>query len=160
MTRGLAGILLTGLLLAGCGGGSEDGPAAAKPEGEAVKAEPRTKEAVEATAKEQADRYASGDFKGTWDMWTKAGKAAISRDDYAEMAETCELGGVPLEVSSVRLESDDEAVVRIGLGDITQSYSILYEDGMWRWQPNADSIKTYALGKSGAIKALKADGAC
>lgn len=122
--------------------------------------QPQTEAAVRALAQEEADRFAAQDYAGAWDLWSKAGKAAISREDYSRMSETCQSGGVPLKVSSVRMESPTEAVVRIGLGDFQSAYPVIYEAGQWRWQPKASDMADYRLGVDELIAKRKAAGEC
>lgn len=121
-----AALLAAALLLAGCG---EDR------EGD-----------VEDAAEEQADAFAAQDFGAAYDMWVDDAKALISRDDYIAWAKGCDLGGVPLEVGDVRLESDTEAVVRIGFGDFQTAYTMRLENGDWSWVPNDESLDKYRQG--------------
>lgn len=140
----LGWIAALALLVAACGGTDE-----ASDEGAARDA-----------AQEQADRYSSGDFAGAWDMWVDGAKDVMSQDDYVTYADACAGTGVPLEVGDVRIDSDGEATVRLGLGDFQNSYRMKYEDGAWSWVPNDDSLALYALGAEGAIAKAKAEGSC
>lgn len=123
MTRAWIAALL--LPLAACGGGdaSED------------------VEALEEAAQKQADRFAAGDYAGSWEMWTDEAKATVSQDVYVAYSEECAGGGVPLEVADARIDEPGEATVRIALGDFAQSYSMAYEDGEWRWVPTEATLE-------------------
>ena len=111
-------------------------------------------------AREESARYSSKDYAGAWDLWTKAGKATLSRTDYEKYHAVCGGGGAPLEVKGVRLETPTEAVVRIGVGNFTSSYMPRYEDGQWRWQPTAEDMADYRLGVQQMIAKGKKDGSC
>lgn len=143
MRTGWIGIVVACLALSACGGSG------AGDEG-----------AVEKAGQEQADRFSSGDFAGAWDMWVDRAKDVMSKDDYVTFAEACSNAGVPLEVASVRLEDDTHAVVRIGLGTITNSYEMEFEDDEWSWVPSDESMALYKLGAEGAIEAARDDGSC
>lgn len=141
-------------------GAPSDAPIAAPGEEGTERAEqptaaPKTVQAVKAAAREQADAYSSGDFGAAWDQWTKSAKKLLDRDGYIELAKMCDFGGVPLEVSSARLEGDDTAIVRIGLGNFLTAYTMRYEGGQWRWQPNDDGLALYRL--AGAGNATESD---
>lgn len=130
--------------LAACGGGdaSED-PAA-----------------LEDAAQEQADRFASGDFAGAWDMWTDDAKAVMSQADYVTFGEACANGGVPLDVVDARVDAPGEGTVRVGLGGISGAYQMRYEDGAWSWVPSDEALAMYELGPEGAIEQATDDGSC
>lgn len=147
MTVKWTGTLLALALLGACGGSDS----LAGDEG-----------AVNKAAQEQADLYSSGDYAGAYDMWVDSAKELISRDDYAEVGETCDLGGVPIEAKFVRFENDaeTEAVVTVGLGDFKTSYTMKLEGGEWSWVPSADAQEQYKLGADGTIAALKEQGQC
>ena len=159
MLRALGCLTFVLVLVSGCGGSGETDSDQQSSESSA-KAEPKTAEAATAIAKEQSLRYSSGDFAGAWEMWTDEAKKIFSREDYVTLSEKCAATGIPLEVDPARLEGSDEAVVRVGLGDIKSSYKLKYDDGHWKWQPDPDNIKIYELGLQGAIKARKAEGSC
>lgn len=120
------------------------------------------KDAVEDAAQEQADRFASEDFAGAYDMWIDSAKELMTRDEYVEFAKTCDLGGVPLGAEFVRFEGADEttAVVRIGLGEFTNSYQMKLEDGAWSWVPSDESLAAYSHDVDATVEAAKKAGSC
>lgn len=130
--------------LAACGGGdaSED------------------PDALEDAAREQADRFTSGDFAGAWDMWTDDAKAVMSQGDYETFGKACANGGVPLEVVDARVDSPGEGTVRLGVGEFSSAYQMRYEGGAWSWVPTDDALALYELGPEGAIEKYKAEGSC
>lgn len=157
------------LVLAGCGsesdeagdGGVNEEPAAAseptqeaEPEDDAAGNE----DAVRAAAREQADRHSSGDFGGAYDMWSADAKATISRDDYLAFAEECLESGLPIDVEAVRLESDAEAVVRLGIAGFNQSYSMVLEGDEWAWVPTDTALDIYAA--DDPVQAARDAGSC
>jgi hypothetical protein len=156
MTRLLVLLALV-VSLAGCSGGvSDEGIAATA----GATKEPRNVVALKAMAQEQADRYSSGDYGGAWDMWSKESKAAISRADYVTLITTCYKSGVPLTVSSVRIDSSGMATIRLAFGGFQRAYHPSYEDGHWVWNPTDEGLAQYSGGVDKAIRDLKASGDC
>lgn len=102
-------------------------------------------------AQDQVDYFASQDYAGAYDMWVDDAKELISRDDYVRFAEACDLGGMPLDVEFVRFESDDEAVVKVGVGKFMYSYAMRHEGKEWRWVPDVKAQAAYRLGVDAAI---------
>jgi hypothetical protein len=123
--------------------------------------QPQTIEAARAAAQAELDAYAAGDWKGAWDLWTKTGKAAISRDDYARLHVTCKTQtGITFEITTMRLESPSVAVVNWKRLIVVGSHEMHYEDGQWRFQPDAAAMADYAKGIDKIIADRKADGNC
>ena len=156
MIRLLAALALVAALT-GCGGGASNGGSAAT---SGSSNEPQTIAALKSMAQEQADRYSSGDYGGAWDMWSKKSMSVISRSDYVKLITACFKSGLPLKVSSARIDSPGKATVRLGLGDIQRTYHPSYEDGRWVWNPTAEGLAQYSGGAAEAIKKLKASGDC
>ena len=156
------------LVLAGCSSDSDGNPAADGANETPAASEPAAPEpendgagdegAVRAAAREQADRHSSGDFGGAYDMWSADAKNTISREDYLAFADECLESGLPLEVEAVRLESDTEAVVRLGVAGFSRSYTMVYEDGEWAWVPTDEALQTYAA--DDPVRAAKNAGSC
>jgi hypothetical protein len=123
--------------------------------------QPQTVEAAKAAAQAEFDAYAAGDWKGAWDLWTKAGKAAIARDDYARLHVTCKTQtGLTFEITTARLESPTVAVVNWKRLIVAGSHEMHYEDGQWRFQPDAAAMADYAKGVEKMISDRKADDNC
>ncbi len=163
-------IVAAGLVLAGCaGGGTNAQPADTTSSSSSTSstisstptptAEPKTATAVKAMAQEEADRYSAGDWEGAWELWTAEGKAAVTAEDYARFHDTCSTSGVPLKVVNVRVQGD-VATIRIEALGFQQAYKAKYENGAWRWQPNASDLRDYRGGVDKMIKDGKADGSC
>jgi hypothetical protein len=80
-----------------------------------VTAQPKTEAAVTAAAQEAFDRYIAGDFAGSWQMYTAAGRAAVTQADYVRFNTACPgLQHIKVTVLKVRIEGD-KATVRIEL---------------------------------------------
>lgn len=155
------------LLVAACGTDSEAPPASQPgtsndvPVTTAPAAEPKTVEAAKAAAQKEFDLFAAGDWGGTWDLWTSAGKAAISRDEYIRLHTECQtISGVTFEITNVRLEGADKATVTYKRLIAAGTGTMVYEDGAWRWQPQPDDMKDYAKGVDAVLKERRAAGSC
>lgn len=117
-------------------------------------------DAVRDAAQEQADRYSAGDYAGVYDMWAADARAVISEDEYLKLAATCSGAGADIKVADVRVDGDDKATVRLGVGDFEQAYQMRLEDGAWKWVPTDDSLALYELGADAAIEKQRAEGTC
>lgn len=160
------GALGLALLAAGCGNGDTTEPTTpAAPGAASVEAakpqEPKTVEAAKALAQKEYDTYAAGDWKGAWDLWTKEGKDAISRDEYARLHTECKtITGVTFEITGARLEGEDKAIVNYKRMIAAGMSEIRYEDGQWRYQPDAESMADYAKGVDKVLAERRAAGSC
>src|SRR4029078_1911118 len=90
--------------------------------------EPRTVEGAKAAAQTVFDRFSGGDFAGAWDMYTAAGKAGISQAHYVNLNQACSRKGLPIQLSSARMEGTDKAIVIAKQLVATQSYTMVYEN--------------------------------
>jgi hypothetical protein len=155
MRRLLIALPISALFLAACSSDEPSDGASGTDD-----AQPRSVAAAEKVAQEQADRYAAGDFGGAWDLWAEDAQDTISREDYIELGEACLGAGVKIEVTDARLEGDDRAVVRLGVGRFQQAYTVLYEDGAWRWVPTDEALEDYDGDVDRLIKTMEAKGNC
>lgn len=123
--------------------------------------EPQTAEAAKAAAERELNAYAAGDWRGAWDLWTAKGKAAISRDQYHGLHTACQtITGTLFEVTAARLESPTRAVVTYTRLIVAGTADMQYEDGAWRYQPDAEAMADYAKGVDKILAKRRADGAC
>jgi hypothetical protein len=122
--------------------------------------EPKTVEGAKAAAQTVFDRFSGGDFAGAWDMYTAAGKAAISQADYVKLNEACSRKGLAIQLTSARMDGTDKAVVIAKQLVATQSYTMVYENNAWKLQPAPEGLALYKLGAVKAIAAQKKAGTC
>jgi hypothetical protein len=122
--------------------------------------EPKTVEGAKAAAQTVFDRFSGGDFAGAWDMYTTAGKAAISQADYVKLNEACSRKGLAIQLTSARMDGTDKAVVIAKQLVATQSYTMVYENNAWKLQPAPEGLALYKLGAVKAIAAQKKAGTC
>jgi hypothetical protein len=122
--------------------------------------EPKTLEGAKAAAQTVFDRFAGGDFAGAWDVYTAAGKQAISKADYIKLNETCARKGLAIELTSARMEGTDRAVVVAKQLAATQSYTMTYEGTAWKLEPAKEGLAVYKQGVDKAIAAQKKAGTC
>jgi hypothetical protein len=143
---------------AGCSG-DDDAPA-----GNAVAAaggpEPKTIEGARAAAQTVFDRFSGGDFAGAWDMYTEAGKKAITKDDYVKLNEVCSRKGLAIQLTSARMDGSDHAIVIAKQLVAAQSYTMVYENNAWKLEPAKEGLALYKLGAARAIAAQKKSGTC
>jgi hypothetical protein len=122
--------------------------------------EPKTIEGAKAAAQTVFDRFAGGDFAGAWDMYTAAGKQAISKDDYVKLNQACSRKGLAIQLTSARMEGTDRAVVIAKQLVAAQSYTMVYENDAWKLEPAKEGLALYKLGAVKAIAAQKKAGTC
>jgi hypothetical protein len=131
-------------------------PAAAAPAGP----EPKTIDGAKAAAQTVFDRFSGGDFAGAWDMYTAAGKKAISKDDYVKLNSTCSRKGLAIQLTSARMDGPDRAVVIAKQLVAAQSYTMQYEGEAWKLAPAKEGLALYSQGAANAIAAQKKAGTC
>jgi len=122
--------------------------------------EPKTIDGAKAAAQTVFDRFSGGDFAGAWDMYTAAGKAAISQADYVKLNEACSRKGLAIQLTSARMDGTDKAIVIAKQLVATQSYTMVYENNAWKLQPAPEGLALYKLGAVKAIAAQKKAGTC
>ncbi len=156
-------------LAAGCSSDTEPSApqpsaAAAAAKQEAPAAQPKTVAAVRAAADEEFESFASRDYGGAWDLWTKAGQKAISRSGYEQLLKLCpDTGaGVAFQIKKVKLAADGNgALVRVQRLAGIASFTFLYEGGEWLFQPLEAALADYKLGSPKAIAAkARKEGHC
>ena len=144
---------------AGCSG-DDNAPAgnaaAAAPGGP----EPKTIEGARAAAQTVFDRFSGGDFAGAWDMYTAAGKAAISKEDYVKLNEACSRKGLAIQLTSARMDGPDRAIVIAKQLVAAQSYTMVYENNAWKLEPAKEGLALYRQGAAKAIAAQRKAGTC
>ena len=122
--------------------------------------EPKTIEGAKAAAQTVFDRFSGGDFAGAWDMYTTAGKQAISKDDYVKLNQACSRKGLAISLTSARMEGADKAVVIAKQLVAAQSYTMVYEQNAWKLEPAKEGLNLYKMGAAKAIAAQKKAGTC
>jgi hypothetical protein len=122
--------------------------------------EPKTIEGAKAAAQTVFDRFSGGDFAGAWDMYTTAGKQAISKEDYVKLNTACSRKGLAIQLTSARMEGADKAVVIAKQLVAAQSYTLVYEGESWKLEPAKEGLALYAKGADRAIAAQKKAGTC
>ncbi|MEU4688395.1 hypothetical protein [Actinoplanes sp. NPDC023714] len=122
--------------------------------------EPKTVDGAKAAAQTVFDRFSGGDFAGAWELYTSAGKQAISKDDYIKLNEACSRKGLAIQLTSARMEGTDKAIVIAKQLVAAQSYTMVYEKDAWKLEPAKEGLALYKLGAAKAIAAQKKAGTC
>ena len=122
--------------------------------------EPKTIEGAKAAAQTVFDRFSGGDFAGAWDMYTAAGKKAITQADYVKLNQVCSRKGLAIQLTSARLDGADRAIVIAKQLVAAQSYTMVYEDNAWKLEPAKEGLALYRQGAVKAIAAQKKAGTC
>jgi hypothetical protein len=155
----LAVLAAVTVLLAGC----SSGPQHRQPAKTATHAsnDPRTVAAAKA-AVEAVDRQLSGDYAGAWELYTAAGKAAISKDDFVRLQTACppKSRGQQARAVEGRLEDPNTAVIRIEVAGATAARTMRNEGGHWLIEPSDTAMADFKLGVDQAIAKQKAAGTC
>lgn len=149
------------ILTAACSSDSE--PSAPEPVASTAAAaqkvpagQPKNVVAVRAAADEEFESFASRDYGGAWDLWTAAGKKAISRAGYEKLLKLCPDpgAGVAFQIKKVKLAANGaSALVRVQRLVGIASFTFLYEGGEWLFQPGDSALADYKLGSPKAIAA-------
>jgi hypothetical protein len=138
----------------------DDAPAGNAAAAAAGGPEPKTIDGAKAAAQTVFDRFSGGDFAGAWDMYTSAGKQAISKDDYVKLNQVCSRKGLAIQLTSARMEGTDKAIVIAKQLVAAQSYTMAYEKDAWKLEPAAEGLALYRMGAVKAIAAQKKAGTC
>jgi len=156
----LALIAVAAVSLAACSDDRDDAPAGNTAADAADGPQPKTIEGAKIAAQTVFDRFSGGDFAGAWDLYTAAGKRAISKADYVRLNTACSRQGLAIQLTSARREGADKAVVIARQLVAAQSYTMVYETGSWRLEPAEEGLALYAKGADKAIAAQKKAGTC
>jgi hypothetical protein len=140
--------------------GDDEAPAGNAAQAAAGGPEPKTVEGARAAAQTVFDRFSGGDFAGAWDMYTAAGKQAITKDDYVKLNQACSRKGLAIQLTSARMEGTDRAVVIAKQLVAAQSYTMVYEGDGWKLEPAKEGLALYKQGAAKAIAAQKKAGTC
>jgi len=143
-----------------CSDDAGDAPAGNAAAAAAGGPEPKTLEGAKAAAQTVFDRFSGGDFGGAWEMYTAAGKAAITKADYVKLNEECSRKGLSIQLTSARMEGADKAVVIAKQLVAAQSYTMVYEQDAWKLEPAKEGLALYAKGADRAIAIQKKAGTC
>ncbi|MEV4352089.1 hypothetical protein AB0J83_47150 [Actinoplanes sp. NPDC049596] len=140
--------------------GDDDAPAGNAAQAAQAGPEAKTIEGAKAAAQTVFDRFSGGDFAGAWDMYTAAGKQAISKDDYVKLNVACSRKGLAIQLTSARMEGTDRAIVIAKQLVAAQSYTMVYEGDAWKLEPAKEGLALYKQGAAKAIAAQKKAGTC
>jgi len=138
----------------------DDAPAGNSAAAAAGGPEPKTIDGAKAAAQTVFDRFSGGDFAGAWDMYTAAGKKAISKDDYVKLNAVCSRKGLAIQLTSARMDGPDRAVVIAKQLVAAQSYTMQYEGNAWKLAPAKEGLALYSQGAVRAIAAQRKAGTC
>lgn len=114
-------------------------------------------------AQEMSDRFSSGDYAGAWDLTSTTFKKGISRTDYATLGKTCNGAnglGLKIATTGVRMEGENQAIVRLELMGVQQTRTMSYEDGRWGQEPSPEFAPQLGRPVADIIAAQKASGGC
>ncbi|MET0451473.1 MAG: hypothetical protein ABW137_06520 [Mycobacterium sp.] len=163
--RSLVALLATGLLLIVCCSCSTSGAVvghatSARPTIGQVTLEDRTLGAATVAAQENLDRFTAGDFAGVWELMAKTVRDGISQDDFVAFYKTCKKADSSISVTGFRMEGDDEAIVRMNVGDVEYFRVMLYESGRWVMKPTDDFAGHLGQPVTQIVAEERADGRC
>jgi hypothetical protein len=160
----LATVTAVGVLVAGCSTHpqpSRPRTVPATPATPKSSNDPRTVAAAK-VAVEAENRQLSGDYAGAWELYTAAGKAAISKDDFVRLQTACppKLHGQQARATEGRLEDPNTAVIRVEVAGQTTARTMRNEGGHWLTEPSDSALADFKLGVDQAIAKQKAAGNC
>ena len=147
-------------LTSACSDDESDAPAGNAAAAAAGGPEPKNIEGAKTAAQTVFDRFSGGDFAGAWDMYTTAGKQAITKDDYIKLNTACSRKGLAIQLTSARMEGTDRAVVIAKQLVAAQSYTMVYEGESWKLEPAKEGLALYSKGAEKAIAVQKKAGTC
>jgi hypothetical protein len=154
-------VLVVSTFVAGCGSSHPEPRPRVAPTTHVPSNDPRTVAAAKA-AVEAVDRQLSGDYAGAWELYTAAGKAAISKDDFVRLQTACppKDKGQQARALEGRLEDPNTAVIRLQVAGSTAARTMHNEGGQWLIQPSDSAMADFKLGVDQAIAKERAAGNC
>jgi hypothetical protein len=121
---------------------------------------PETLAAATAAAQANIDRFTSGDFAGVWEHMAKDVRDQISQADFLTFYTACKKTGTPIDVTGLRLQPNDQAIVLMKIGGVERSRIMVYEHGVWDMQPTDDFAEHLGEPVAQIIAEEKAAGVC
>ncbi|MFE9425705.1 hypothetical protein ACFYNO_22365 [Kitasatospora sp. NPDC006697] len=141
-------------LLAGCGSAGSTASAPTTPP------MPQTFQA-EAVARQEFGLLAGGGWIQAWSLWDATSQQAISGNDFAKLNTECKPAvGIPYVIDkSTKLDQD---TVRVDWhhGADTGSNTLAYQQGKWRFTPDATALAAYRTGVDQLVQQRQAAGSC
>ncbi|GII79079.1 hypothetical protein Sru01_40610 [Sphaerisporangium rufum] len=106
--------------------------------------QPDTEAGARAAAQTLFDSYAAGDHGAFWDGWSSDAHNLISRGDYVRLFELCKpvAQGIRYAVQSATVQGDT-AKVQVTRLIAAFTYDFRYENGRWRFVPEAETQAEY-----------------
>jgi len=104
---------------------------------------------------------AGGGWAQAWSLWSDSAQGALSQADFVRLNTECRpaLGQpyvldatTPVDATTVRVDWHQ--------GSAKGSDTVVYQDGAWRFVPDAASLAGYRLGVDRLVAQRKAAGAC
>jgi hypothetical protein len=104
---------------------------------------------------------AGGGWAQAWTLWSAEGQAAMRQADFVRLNTECRPAlGEPYVIDAAT--DVDTTTVRIDWhqDSMTASSSVVYEQGAWRFQPDAQTLAAYRGGVAAVVAERRAAGAC
>ncbi len=161
MTRTFRGIALAviapvvlAVVLTGCSdkkGDADETPTADRPTVE-VTAQPQDAQTAQVTAEQVFDNLSDGDWAGAWELWTDTAQSAIKKEDFVDLISTCTGLQGEYVVTGVTPVDDSTTTVKwtrtpAGGAAISGTNTIKYENGLWKFEPDAVSLAAFRQNK-------------
>ncbi|WP_433614053.1 hypothetical protein ACQP2P_06690 [Dactylosporangium sp. CA-139114] len=127
-------------------------PASDRPTVE-VTAQPQDAQSAQVTAEQVFDNLSDGDWAGAYDLWTDSAKSAIGKDAYIDLVATCTGQQGEYQVTGVTPVDDSTATIKwthspaAGTGQTTGQSTVRYQNGLWRFEPDAAALAAYKQSK-------------
>lgn len=109
--------------------------------------DPKTLAAATAAAQLKADRHASGDYAGEWQLFTQDLRDNITQQAFVQFSRKCSPTGLAMKADGGRMDSPERAVIRFPVAGVIHTATMIYEYGGWFKEP--DEFLQANFGKTG-----------
>ncbi|NUP51023.1 MAG: hypothetical protein HOW97_27475 [Catenulispora sp.] len=123
-------------------------------------AQPDPRQAT-SVAQREFGLLSGGGWAQAWQLWSVTARSALSQDDFVRLNSECRPAlGVPYIIDSTASIDDTTVSVAWHQASATGTATVVYENGAWRFTPDAQALAEYRQGADSVIAERKAAGRC
>jgi hypothetical protein len=122
--------------------------------------QPESRQGV-SVAQREFGLLSGGGWAQAWRLWSAAARSTMSQSDFVRLNTECRPAlGVPYIIDSTATVGPTTVSVTWHQGTTTGTSSVRYENGEWRFVPDATTLAGYREGLAPLLDARKAAGQC
>lgn len=123
-------------------------------------AQPDPRQAA-SVAQREFGLLSGGGWAQAWQLWSVTARSALSQDDFVRLNTECRPAlGVPYVIDLTTPTDDTTVSVTWHQASAAGTATVVYENGAWRFTPDAQTLADYRQGADSVIAERKAAGRC